>query len=64
MAKLRQLREKAVLTQVELARLADVTPATISDLEASKRKPRPSTVRRLAKALKVKPSAIEFDSVR
>ena len=64
MATLRQLREKAVLTQAELARLADVTPSTVSDLEANKRKARPSTVRRLAKALRVKPSAIEFDSAR
>ncbi|TMG06707.1 MAG: helix-turn-helix transcriptional regulator, partial [Chloroflexi bacterium] len=36
MATLRQLREKAVLTQAELARLADVTPSTVSDLEANK----------------------------
>jgi len=64
MATLRQLRDKAVLTQAELASLAHVTPSTVSDLEASKRKPRPSTVRKLARALKVKPSSIEFDSVR
>lgn len=61
---LRELREGAVLTQAELAELAGVTPATVSDLEMGKRKPRPSTIRRLGKALKVNPSAIEFNSPR
>ncbi len=60
MPTLRELRERAVLTQAELARLADVTPATVSDLETDKRKPRPSTIRKIAKALKVRPSSIEF----
>ena len=60
MATLRQLREKSILTQADLATLAGVTPATISDLETGKRKARPSTVRKLAKALKVRPTEIEF----
>ena len=61
---LRELRERAVITQAELAKLAGVTAATISDLETGKRKPRPSTVRKLAKALKVRPVEIEFDPPR
>ena len=60
MATLRELREGTVLTQAELAKLAGVTPATVSDLEIGKRKPRPSTVRKLAKALRVKAPEIEF----
>ena len=60
LATLREIRERAVLTQAELAKLAGVTSATVSDLETGKRKPRPSTVRKLAKALKVKPPEIEF----
>lgn len=34
---LREARQKAGLTQVQLAELADVRPATISDLESEKR---------------------------
>ncbi len=60
LATLRELRERAVLTQAELARLAGVTPATVSDLEMGKRKPRPSTIRKLGKALKFRASDIEF----
>ena len=61
---LRELRERAVLTQAELADLAGVTPATVSDLEMGKRKPRPSTIRKLGRALKVKAAEIEFDFAR
>lgn len=64
MPTLRELRERAVLTQAELADLAGVTPATVSDLEMGKRKPRPSTIRKLGKALKVKAAEIEFDFAR
>ena len=64
MATLRELRERAVLTQAELAQLAGVTPATVSDLEMGKRRPRPSTIRKLAKTLKVKASEIEFKIAR
>ena len=64
MSTLRELREGAVLTQADLAELAGVTPATVSDLEMGKRKPRPSTIRKLGKALKVKPSEIEFNLPR
>ena len=64
LATLRELRERAVLTQAELARLAGVTPATVSDLEMGKRKPRPSTIRKLGKALKIRASDIEFEFSR
>jgi transcriptional regulator with XRE-family HTH domain len=43
------------LTQIELAKIADVGRATIADLEAGKRGAYKGTVRKLARALKVKP---------
>ena len=57
---LKELRESRALSQRDLARLAEVDETTIVDLEARRRKPRPSTRRKLARALKVKPRAIEF----
>lgn len=51
---LRQLREAAGLSQVRLARLADIEQTTISQLELGKiRKPTYITVRALARALNV-----------
>ena len=60
MATLKELREKRALTQDELSRLSGIRAATISSLETSLQKPRPSTHRKLAKALKVKPIELEF----
>lgn len=62
MATLKDLREAAILSQDELARLSGVGRATISAIENSQRqkRPHPSTIRKLAKALKVKPQEIEF----
>ena len=64
MATLRQLRENLALAQRDLARLAGVAPSTIVDLEIGRRSPRPSTRRKLARALKVRPSEIEFPRSR
>ncbi len=52
---LRELRDRASLSQGELAERAGVSRATITDLERGKRKPQPKTRRKLAEALGVEP---------
>jgi len=51
---LRRRRHEAALTQVELAQQAGVTEVTIVHLEAG-RPARMSTIRKIARALRVKP---------
>ena len=60
MATLKELRDEKAFSQQDLARLAQVDETTIIDLEKGRRAPRPSTRRKLAKALRVKPKEIEF----
>ncbi len=62
MTTLKELREAAVLSQGDLAARARVARTTINEIEngTNQRRPRPSTIRRLAKALKVRPQEIEF----
>jgi transcriptional regulator with XRE-family HTH domain len=55
---LRAARERALLTQEELAARADVRPLTISRIETDKVEPRYSTIRKLAKALGRDPSEL------
>ncbi len=55
MSRLREHRSRRGLTQIELAKIADVGRATIARLEAGTHGAYISTVQRLAKALKVKP---------
>src|SRR5829696_7872227 len=50
---LRGLRERAALSQKDLAELSGVARATIADLEAGKRPARPSTLRKVAQGLGV-----------
>jgi len=59
MATLRQLRQSHHLTQEQLAVAADVSPSTVYHIEAGKVRPRPSIVRRLARALAVVPGEID-----
>ena len=54
-SRLRELRDKASLSQEELAELSGVSRATIAALELGKRKPHPKTRRKLAEALGVEP---------
>jgi transcriptional regulator with XRE-family HTH domain len=56
--RLRELRERAALSQEDLARKSGVSRATIADLEADKRPARPSTRRKLAEALGVEPAEL------
>ncbi len=54
------LRRSKGLSQDDLSRLSGVAKKTISDLELGRRQARPSTRRRLARALKVRPEDIQF----
>ena len=53
--RLREHRNRRGLTQIELAKISGVSRATIARLEAGSSGAYRSTVRKLAKALKVKP---------
>ncbi len=55
LGRLRELRDRAMLSQEELARRAGVSRATVADLEAGKRRAHAATGRKLAKALGVSP---------
>lgn len=55
---LKDLRTLSALTQEELARKANMTPAAISRIERNEAEPRPSTVRKLAEALAVTPAEL------
>ncbi len=57
---LKELRETKGLSQDDLSRASTVSKSVIVDLELRRRKPRPSTRRRLARALKVKPEDIDL----
>jgi transcriptional regulator with XRE-family HTH domain len=52
---LKEWRIRKAMTQAELSKAAGLDTATISHLETRQRFPRPSTVRRLAQALKIRP---------
>ena len=58
--KLKELRIKAVLSQEDLAKKANISAATVNRLEKGKTKPNFITIRKLAEALKVEPGEIEF----
>jgi transcriptional regulator with XRE-family HTH domain len=53
--KLKRLRTLQALTQVELAERAGLTTAAVARIERDEAEPRPSTLRKLAKALDVQP---------
>jgi len=56
--KLREFRERRLLTQQDLADLIDTSKANISRLESGEQRPRPSTVKRLAEALGMAPEEL------
>lgn len=60
---LRRLRERSVLTQVELAQKADLARSTLVMLEQQKSGARQSTIRKLANALGCLPKELFDDPV-
>lgn len=56
--KLKDIREKRMMTQLDLAMKSGVTPAQISRLENHPSNPRVSTLKRLAAALGVEPQEL------
>jgi transcriptional regulator with XRE-family HTH domain len=56
--RLREVRERKLLTQQELADRSGLTQTTISAIEVGKHEPRISTIRRLAAALGVEPEEL------
>ena len=61
LTRLRDLRLRAALTQAELAERAGVARTTVVRLEAGDPNVLPTTLRRLARALRVKPTALWED---
>ncbi len=55
---LKTLRTLNALTQEELAGKAGLTPAAVARIERNEAEPRPSTLRKLASALDVKPAEL------
>lgn len=55
---LKRLRTLNALTQEELAGKAGLTPAAVARIERNEAEPRPSTLRKLASALDVKPAEL------
>jgi transcriptional regulator with XRE-family HTH domain len=56
-----QLRARNVLTQLELAEAAGLAEMSVNQIENGRAEPRPSTIRKLARALGVKPSELIVD---
>jgi transcriptional regulator with XRE-family HTH domain len=56
--RLRELRLERMISQAELAKMADTTQATISNFERGLRTAQPRTVRKLADALGVEPRGL------
>lgn len=64
MESLKELREKACLTQQELAAKARISVTTLSRIEHGKQTARPSTRRAIAKILKLNPQDIIWPKVK
>jgi transcriptional regulator with XRE-family HTH domain len=60
MKMLKTIRKNKALSQRDLAKLADVSPTTINRIEQGLIEANPSTRRKLANALGVKPEDIKF----
>jgi transcriptional regulator with XRE-family HTH domain len=59
MPPLRAVRAALLLTQGQLADRAHLAPTTVYSIEASRRRPRRLTIKRLADALGVEPEMID-----
>ena len=60
MATLKDIRHKRCISQADLSQRAGVAESTICRLERGHQKPTFRTIRKLAAALEVDPSEIEF----
>lgn len=60
MKTLKELRLDRLITQTELAKLANLSRAYISQIEKGQQKPSELTIRKISKALDIKPEEIEF----
>lgn len=58
LSRLKEYREKRMLTQMELAERSGVSRAAIARLETTSTRARPQTARKLAEVLKVKPQTL------
>jgi transcriptional regulator with XRE-family HTH domain len=58
-ALLREFRSRRSLSQQELADLAGVSRTTVLKAESGKQQPRPKTLRKLARVLKIDPSELQ-----
>lgn len=58
---LRRVRERFPLTQAELAERAGISRVALIAIEHGESEPYPRTIRRLARALKVKPAELMGD---
>lgn len=56
--KLKEVRTKRLLTQDELAEKAGVSQSTIANIERDNAEPQFRTIRKLAKALDIDPTAL------
>jgi transcriptional regulator with XRE-family HTH domain len=64
LSNLRAVRERQALSQADLAELVGMHQPTLSALERGARSAQPRTLRKLAKALKVKPAELISDGQR
>jgi DNA-binding XRE family transcriptional regulator len=58
LTRLRDVRERAPMTQGELAQAAKVNRVTVARIEKGEVEPYPRTIRALALALRVEPTAL------
>jgi transcriptional regulator with XRE-family HTH domain len=56
--KLKEVRTRRLLTQEELAEKADVSAATVVNIERNNQEPHFRTIRKLAKALDIDPTEL------
>ncbi|MDP2660081.1 MAG: helix-turn-helix transcriptional regulator [Dehalococcoidia bacterium] len=56
--RLKEWRLRKALSQRELANLAGVTQSTVALIEVGRRSPRPTTIRKLARALRLDPAKL------
>jgi transcriptional regulator with XRE-family HTH domain len=60
--KLKEVRTRRLLTQEELAEKADVSAATVVNIERNNQEPHFRTIRKLAKALDIDPTELVGES--